>query len=112
MSTAIAVSVVLVLVAVRGEVANFMTSTADTATAGDIGPTLALTCTTSVNQTTAAQFPPATSTPGALTPLRKMTLGWTMMGSMTHTMTSTVRHRITLLKCEAGKLHLKKGVML
>ena len=89
-----------------------VTGTVDTATAGDTEASLVPTPTTSVNQIIAAQSQPATSTPNALALSWMMTLGQTMMDSMTHTMTLTGRHRTTLLECEAGKLHLKKGVML
>ena len=87
-------------------------TTVGTATAGDIVVTPAPTPTTSVSKIVVVQSQPATSTPDALTPLWWTTPGQTTMDSTTHTMTSTRKHRTTLLECEAGKLHLKKGVML
>ena len=88
------------------------TGTACTATPGDIVRLTAPTPTTSARRLALVQSPSATPYHDALTPSSQMTLGQTMTDSMTHMMTSTGRHRTTLLECEAGKLHLKKGVML
>ena len=88
------------------------TDTACTATPGDIVRSSVLTPTAFVMGLAPVQSPPATPYHAVLTPSFWMTLGQTTMDSMMHTMTSTGRHRTTLLECEAGKLHLKKGVML
>ena len=72
----------------------------------------ALTPTASVKKIAAAQSQLATFTIGAHAPLYRTTPGQTTMDGMTHTTTLTGRHKTILLECEAGKLHLKKGVML
>ena len=88
------------------------TATAGTATPGDTAVMPAPTPTASVKKIATAQSQPVTLTTGALAPLYRTTPGQTTMDSTTHTTTLTGRHRTIPLECEAGKLHLKKGVML